>query len=122
MQTPGERSLVLTFLFVIGSIVTGGFLLCLSFGVWLPDVFIDCDHILAEKRLPGGDVIQVVQYWNHVDFYSTELVHTSPNGTVRRYVLDGDDDKSWRVPLSVSEWARQATVQLSGKRTKVVYW
>lgn len=122
MQTPGERSLVLTFVFVIGSIVIGGFLLCLSFGVWLPDVFIDCEHILAKKRLPSGDVIQVVQYWNHGDFYNTELVHTSPNGTVRRYVLDADDDKIWRVPLSVSEWARQATVQLSGKRTKVVYW
>ena len=45
---------------------------------------------------------EVIQYWNRSDFYNTELTHTDPAGRETRHVLDGDDSKSWRVPISRS--------------------
>jgi hypothetical protein len=49
-----------------------------------------------------------VQYWNRVDFYSTELRVTSPGGSTETHTLDGDDSKSWRLPLVVDEQRQTA--------------
>jgi hypothetical protein len=94
----------------------------LSLGVWLPDVFISAEHTLAQERLTSGHSFRVIQYWNHADFYNTELLHTSPDGTVHRHVLDADDSKSWSVPLAINEQNKTATVTLGGGRVKKVDW
>jgi hypothetical protein len=36
----------------------------LSIGIWLPDVFIDRTHILAQERSSSGHLFQVTQYWS----------------------------------------------------------
>ena len=97
-------------------------LLPLVIGVWLPDVFFGGTHTLASASLTNGYTFQVVQYWNHIDFYSTELRVTSPDGRAEIHTLDGDDAKSWRVPLVVSEQSRTATITLGGGRVKKVDW
>ena len=94
----------------------------LSVGVWLPDVISASQHTLAEQRLASGHWLRVVQYWNRVDFYTTELIHTAPDGIIKTYILDGDDNKSWRVPLVVDEQQRKATITLGGGRIKKVDW
>jgi hypothetical protein len=94
----------------------------LLIGVWLPDVFINREHTLSEQRIGSGHLFRVIQYWNHGDFYNTELVHTSPDGTVETHVLDPDDSKSWSVPLIIDEQHRTATVTLGGGRVKKVQW
>src|SRR6185295_507016 len=85
-------------------------------GVWLPDVMVAQDHLLAEQRLTNGYCFRIVQYWNRVDFYSTELRITSPDGHVDVHTLDGDDSKSWHLPLTIDEQRRTATVILGGGR------
>ena len=101
----------------------GGLLgLPLLVGVWLPDVLTTQEHVLAEQRLASGHLFRVVQYWNRVDFYSTELRVTSPDGRTEIHTLDGDDSKSWRLPLTVDKQHRTATVVLGGGRVREVGW
>ena len=108
--------LIVTFLF--GALLG----LPLLIGIWIPDVLTASQHTLAEQRLASGHSFRVIQYWNHGDFYNTELLHTSPDGTVETHVLDADDSKSWSVPLMVDEQHKTATVTLGGGRLKKVDW
>jgi hypothetical protein len=98
------------------------FSLPLLIGIWLPDVFNPAEHTLADRRLSSGHTFRVVQYWNHVDFYNTELRVTAPDGKTTLHILDADDSKSWRLPLVIDEQRRSATVTLGGNRVKRVEW
>jgi hypothetical protein len=94
----------------------------LLIGVWLPDVIFAPERTLAEQRLASGHTFRVVQYWNGVDFYSTELRVASPDGSTETHTLDGDDNKSWRLPLVIDELRHAATVTLGGGRVRKVDW
>src|SRR5436190_22840166 len=109
-------------LLILGLVFGAAFGLPLLIGVWLPDVIGAPECTLAEQRLPSGHAFRVVQYWNHVDFYSTELRVTLPDGTTETHTLDGDDSKSWRLPLVIDEQHHTATVTLGGGRVKTVDW
>jgi hypothetical protein len=91
-------------------------------GIWLPDVFSNQQHTVAFQRLSSGHSFRVIQYWNHGDFYNTELIHTFPDGQVISKMLAPDDNKSWRVPLWVDEGARHVGVVLSDRRTLTLDW
>src|SRR5688572_29205736 len=112
----------LAILLIVGLLFGAILGLPLLIGIWLPDVISAPQHTLAEQRLASGHTFRVVQYWNRSDFYNTELLHTSPNGTVETHLLDADDSKSWRVPLIVDEQGKTATITLSGGRVKKVDW
>jgi hypothetical protein len=112
----------LTILLVVGFLFSALLGLPLLIGVWLPDVISASEHTLAEQRLASGHSFRVIQYWNRGDFYNTELLHTSPDGVVEKYVLDADDDKSWSVSLVVDELHKSATITLGGGRVKQVEW
>jgi hypothetical protein len=94
----------------------------LLIGVWLPDVVFAPERTLAQHRLASGHTFRVVQYWNRVDFYTTELRVTSPDGSTETHTLDGDDSKSWRLPLVIDEQNHTATVTLGGGRVRKVDW
>jgi hypothetical protein len=94
----------------------------LLIGIWLPDVIYAPESILAEQKLASGYTFRVVQYWNHIDFYSTELRITSPNGTTETHTLDGDDIKTWRLPLVIDEKHHTATITLRGGRVRTADW
>jgi len=111
-----------TIIVVAASIPVLVLLLPLLIGVWLPDAFFGGTRTLASVSLTNGYTFRVVQYWNHVDFYSTELHVTTPDGHTEIHTLDGDDAKSWRVPLTVDEPGRVASVTLSGGRLRTVNW
>ena len=111
---------------VVSSAVLAAFtvilVLPLTVGVWLPDVFSRAERTLASVQLPDGAELRVVQYWNRVDFYTTELWHTTPTGHRDVQVLDGDDCKSWSVPISVVPEEQTVAVTLCGGREKTVRW
>jgi len=109
-------SVILCVLFVVL------WVLGLLIGVWLPDVVFAPERTLAEQRLASGHTFRVVQYWNRGDFYSTELRVTKPGGTTETHTLDGDDSKSWRLPLVIDERYHTATVTLGGGRVRKVDW
>jgi len=109
-------------LLIVGLLFGALFGLPLLIGVWLPDVISAPERTLAEQRLVSGHAFRVVQYWNHVDFYSTELRVTSPDGSTETHTLDGDDSKSWRLPLVIDEQHHTATVTLGGGRVRKVDW
>jgi hypothetical protein len=121
-STPSRRHRLLSVLPVALIVLAALLLLPLLIGIWLPDVFYAQRHTLAEQKLPNGDTFRVIQYWNRGDFYNTELIHTSPAGAVQTFVLDYDDNKSWRLPLVVDPQEKTATVTLSGGRAKSVSW
>ena len=95
------------------------FLIC-TFIVWPPDIITGTRHTIASLALTNGHSFTVIQYWNRSDFYSTELHHRLPDGRVVVDTLDGDDAKSWSVPLTVDEQKRVVTVTLPGRRIKTV--
>ena len=107
---------------VFGVIVGALWALGLLIGVWLPDVVFAPERILAEQRLESGHAFRVVQYWNGVDFYTTELRVNAPDGGIECHTLDGDDSKSWRLPLVIDEQHHTATVTLGGGRVRMVGW
>ena len=75
---------------------------------------------LALQRLPDGHTFRILQYWNGIDFYTTELQHQSPNGVVTTVCLDADDRRE-TVPLSVDERQHTASIQ-TGRETAGVKW
>lgn len=91
-------------------------------GVWLPDLICAPRQIIAEQRLASGHSFCVIQYWNRGDFYNTELLHISPDGSRKTDVLDGDDRKSWSVPLVIDEQNKTVAITLSGGRLKKLDW
>ena len=109
-------------LLIVGLLFAALLGLPLLIGVWLPDVISAPERTLAQQRLASGHTFRVVQYWNHVDFYSTELRVTSPDGSSETHTLDGDDSKSWRLPLVIDEQRHTATVTLGGGRVRKVDW
>ncbi len=109
-------------LWVVGLLLGALLGLPLLIGVWLPDVIAAPRYTLAEQHLTNGYSFRVVQYWNRVDFYSTELHVTCPDGRTEFHTLDGDDSKSWRLPLVIDEQSRTATVTLGGGRVRRVDW
>lgn len=97
-------------------------LLPLRIGIWLPDVFIDRVYVLAEAHAVDGTRFRVEQFWNHADFYTTTLYVTHRDGAVTEHLLDGDDNKSWSVPLVLDEQRRVVTVFLGGNRAAERAW
>ena len=75
---------------------------------------------IAYATTPSGYTFRVIQYWNRVDFYSTELHVISPVGSVEVHILDGDDSKSWTVPMKVDQSNRVVSVMLGGGRERKV--
>jgi hypothetical protein len=105
--------------FVVAGIVLL-FWIPLQIGIWLPDVLLAPRHVLAEQRSPSGEIIRVIQYWNRVDFYSTELEFVDTDGKAQGFTLDGDDSKSWSVPLIVDWNTKIAQVTLVGGPLRTV--
>jgi hypothetical protein len=105
---------------VILLICAGVFVPPLLIGVWLPDVVFVPRSVLAERRSPDGEVVRVIQYWNRVDFYSTELHYIPTTGLSIVSTLDGDDYKHWHVPLAVDWKKKQAKVILGHGRLRTV--
>jgi hypothetical protein len=93
----------------------------LCIGAWLPDVFSGRAHTLASTKLADGTDFRVTQYWGG-DFYTTDLWITLPDGRRDRQVLDGDDSKSWHVPVVVDPANRTVSITLSGNRQKKIKW
>ena len=116
------KGLSVTLLILIGLTILA-LALPLVIGIWLPDVILAPRAVIAEATTSSGDRFVVIQYWNRCDFYNTELVHTDSSGIKHTHVLDGDDSKSWSVPISVDESKKQVTVVLSGNRSETIdYW
>lgn len=113
---------ILAAMIVVGAVFISTLGLPLCVGVWLPDVLSTSARTLAEQHLASGHSFLVVQYWNTVDFYTTELRHTRPNGLVEVHVLDTDDSKSWSLPMVINEESGSASVTLSGGRVKKLDW
>jgi hypothetical protein len=113
---------LLVILLFFGLLFGALFGLPLVIGVWLPDLINAPKQVLAEQHLSSGHVFRVVQYWNRSDFYSTELHVISPSGIIETHTLDGDDSKSWRLPLVIDQQHQIATVTLARGRVRKVDW
>ncbi len=104
------------FFFILGALWALG----LWIGVWLPDVVFAPKTTIAFTNLLSGYTFRVIQYWNRCDFYSTALHVIAPDGREQSHTLDGDDSKSWKVPMSIDESNKIASFTLGGGRLKVV--
>jgi len=94
----------------------------LLIGIWLHDIVLRRPHTLATENLPNGDSFRIIQYWNNIDFYNTEFLHITPDGTTNTTILDGDDKKQWRGVLRVNPSNRTATIILEGDGIRTLNW
>ena len=93
----------------------------LAYGVWLPDVF-GKQHTLCSATTSTGYQVSIVQYWNHVDFYTTEARMTAPGGATSIILIDGDAAKSWSATLEMDPSQTQATYRLPDGRSGKLAW
>ncbi len=97
-------------------------ILPLGWGIWLPDIP-GQPNTLASAKTPSGHRITVVQYWNHIDFYTTEARVTAPNGVTTVMIQDDDSNKEWSTSIEIDPSQNRATFLLSGgRRTGMVTW
>lgn len=87
------------------------------YGIWPPD-FDGRKLTLASATAPDGTRLRVEQYWNHIDFYSTDFYATPPGGKTVKYVIDGDDRKRWRGEIQISGTSARIVV---GREEQGVY-
>ncbi len=68
---------------------------CLLFGVSPLDPLLRTTHILAKAESKDDHQFAVMQYWNGVDFYTTELWHKEADShdQIRMVIVDADDKK-----------------------------
>lgn len=97
------------------------FALPLVYGVWLPDVF-GKQHTLCSATTSTGHRVSIVQYWNHVDFYTTEARITSPDGVTSISTIDGDASKTWSAILEIDPSQKGATYRLPNGRSGEIIW
>lgn len=93
----------------------------LVYGVWLPDVF-GKQRTLCSATTSTGYQISIVQYWNHVDFYTTEARVIRPDGVSSTSLIDGDAAKSWSATLEIEPSQTSATYRIPGGRTSTITW
>ena len=105
---------------LVAALFVGAFVLPLAAGVWIPDFF-GTTRTLATATSSTGYSFRVTQAWGS-DFYTTTLYITAPDGHTTDPILDGDDSKSWSVPIALDESNRIATVTLGGGRPKAIHW
>ncbi len=105
----------------IGCFCMAAIALPLSMGVWIPD-FLGFRSTIGKATTSSGHELRVEQSWNYMDFYTTTVFVKSPDGTEHGTTVDGDDSKSWRVPVALDEATRTATITLSGDRTTEIKW
>ncbi len=118
MKKPMKKTIVIGI--VTAALLAAVLGLPLVIGVWTPDVIFAHRHTIAQAEAASGNTFKVVQYWNRFDFYNTELIHTDPTGISKTYVLDGDDAKSWSVPISIDEQKSKVTIVLGGNRPRTM--
>ncbi len=100
-------------------LVAAAFLSPLLIGVWLPDV-LGREVTIQTVRLNDGETISVVQYWNYVDFYSTEARVTDLSGRTTVRTLDGDDHRHSIAPIKFNYGTRIATFHfMDGRRPTI---
>jgi hypothetical protein len=103
------------------AVVFLSFGLPLVYGVWLPDVF-GKQHTLCSATTSTGYQVSIVQYWNHVDFYTTEARITAPGGATSIIPIDGDAAKSWGAALEMDPSQTLATYRLPDGKSGKLAW
>ncbi len=93
----------------------------LAYGVWLPDIF-GKQHTLCSVSTSTGYQVSIVQYWNHVDFYTTEAQITSPDGITSISLIDGDASKIWSATLKIDPAEKGTTYTLPNGRSGTFTW
>ena len=74
------------------------------------DVLTGKERIVGKQQLPNGDRIEIVQYWNHGDFYNLDLRHTTEAGAQYECVIDPDCNRIPRCQVEVDAVRGEAIV------------
>ena len=95
--------------------------LCYIVGVWPPDIGSRKPALLATAESVSGERFKIVQFWNGVDFYTTQVEDIRPDGTVHIAVIDGDDRKQWPCSAKVIEAEKKLLITLSDRSPPIEY-
>ncbi len=82
--------------------------------VWPPDIVSGRETVLASVQSQSGERFKLVQFWG-IDFYTTQLEHIRPDGSVKITQIDGDDDKRWKYSAELIEADKTLVVSFPDK-------
>ena len=82
--------------------------------VWPPDIVSGRATVLASVQSQSGERFKLVQFWG-VDFYTTQLEHIRPDGSVKITQIDGDDEKRWKYSAELIEADKTLAVSFPDK-------
>lgn len=103
------------------ALLVAAILLPLTQGVWILD-FTGRTRTLGDERSADGQRFEVIQYWNYVDFYTTEFVVTRPDGSSVKTEIDGDANRNRSAEIILDEPGRTASVLVDGMGYPDVTW
>lgn len=96
-------------------------MLPLAAGVWLPDLRGQLST-LDSASARSGHRIEVVQYWNQIDFYTTEIRVVAPDGTSAVTTLDADAGKTWTANIEMHPSQNRALITVPGYGPLSIRW
>lgn len=78
------------------------------------DILSGKERVVAKQQLPNGDKIEIVQYWNHGDFYNLDLWHFTSAGRRYECVIDPDCNRIPRCQVEVDAVRGEVTIKAGG--------
>src|SRR6266850_7650554 len=85
------------------------------------DIVTGKERMVGEKRLPNGDTIQIIQYWNEGDFYNLNLTHITKSGTKYECVIDPDCFRVTKCNIKVDPAKAEATIFAKSDKIAACY-
>jgi len=82
--------------------------------VWIPDLFSSEHYRVTSIHLPDGSQMEIFQYWNGGDFYTTYLRHEISGDMAYHSVIDPDGVKLWNAKIQLKETDSKADIRFGG--------
>lgn len=87
----------------------------LSFYVSPIDVIFANEKVIASVETTSGDTLELTQFWNRGDFYTTTIKRRDSHGNLYEAIVDPDDNKIWRGGIARDDATEKLVVHEHGK-------
>jgi hypothetical protein len=106
---------------ILGCVLALALMFAISRLIWIPDLWRQGRRVVHAFEDRDGNKYQVMEWWNRVDFYSVEFVHSCSNGATHTALIDSDASKWWSCEIALSKTNQDLIVVTRNKNIEVFY-
>lgn len=106
---------------ILGCLLALVLLFAVSRLIWIPDLWRQGRRIVHTFQDRDGNKYQVKEWWNRVDFYSVEFVHSRSNGATHAALIDPDASKWWSCEIAPSKTNQDLIVVTRNRQVEAYY-